>query len=47
MNVTNKKIKYSQLQINFEDSMQEDNAEHESNAGTDGQKLQVLKHLLR
>ena len=33
MNVTNKEIKYSQLQINFEDSMQEDNAEQESNAG--------------
>jgi hypothetical protein len=31
MKVTNKEIKYSQLQINFEDSMQEDNAEHESN----------------
>ena len=33
MKVTNKEIKYSQLQINFEGSMQEDNAEHESNAG--------------
>ena len=33
MKVTNKELKYSQLQINFEDSMQEDNAEHESNAG--------------
>ena len=33
MKVTNKEIKYSQLQINFEDSMQEDNAEQESNAG--------------
>ncbi|WP_164947548.1 reverse transcriptase domain-containing protein [Clostridium sp. FP1] len=33
MKVTNEEIKYSQLQINFEDSMQEDSAEHESNAG--------------
>ena len=33
MKVTNKEIKYSQLQINFEDSLQEDSAEHESNAG--------------
>ena len=33
MNVTDKEIKYSQLQFNFEDSPQEDNAEHESNAG--------------
>ena len=33
MNVTDKEIKYSQLQINFEDSLQEDNAEQESNAG--------------
>lgn len=33
MKVTNKEIKYSQLQINFEGSMQEDNAKQESNAG--------------
>lgn len=33
MNVTDKEIKYSQLQINIEDSLQEDNAEQESNAG--------------
>jgi len=33
MKVTNEEIKYSQLQINFEGSMQEDSAEHESNAG--------------
>lgn len=33
MNITDKEIKYSQLQINFEDSLQEDSAEHESNAG--------------
>lgn len=33
MKVTNKEIKYSQLQIKVEGSMQEDNAEHESNAG--------------
>jgi len=33
MKVTNEEIKYSQLQINFEDSTQEDSAEHESNAG--------------
>ncbi|MGH4117954.1 group II intron reverse transcriptase/maturase [Clostridium sp.] len=33
MKVTNEEIKYSQLQINFEGSRQEDNAEHESNAG--------------
>ena len=33
MKVTDKEIKYSQLQINFEDSLQEDNAEQESNAG--------------
>ena len=33
MKVTDKEIKYSQLQINFEDLLQEDNAEHESNAG--------------
>ena len=33
MNVTDKEIKYSQLQFNFEDSPQEDSAEHESNAG--------------
>ena len=33
MNVTNKEIKYSQLQSNLEDSLQEDNAEQESNAG--------------
>jgi RNA-directed DNA polymerase len=32
MKVTNKEIKYSQLQINFEGSTQEDSAEHESNA---------------
>jgi len=32
MNVTNKEIKYSQLQINFGGSMQEDSAEHERNA---------------
>ena len=32
MKVTNKEIKYSQLQIKLEDSMQEDNVEHESNA---------------
>ena len=33
MNVTDKEIKYSQLQFNFEDSPQEDSAEHKSNAG--------------
>ena len=33
MKVTNKEIKYSQLQIKIEGSMQEDNAEQESNAG--------------
>ncbi|HEY5561758.1 MAG TPA: group II intron maturase-specific domain-containing protein [Clostridiaceae bacterium] len=33
MKVTNKEIKYSKLQIDFEDSRQEDNAEHESSAG--------------
>ena len=33
MNVTDKEIKYSQLQTNIEDSLQEDSAEHESNAG--------------
>jgi len=33
MNVTDKEIKYSQLQINFEDSLQEDSAEHKNNAG--------------
>jgi len=33
MKVTNEEIKYSQLHINFEGSMQEDSAEHESNAG--------------
>jgi RNA-directed DNA polymerase len=33
MKVTDREIKYSQLQSDFEDSMQEDNAEHESNAG--------------
>ena len=33
MKVTNKEIKYRQLQINVEGSMQENNAEHESNAG--------------
>src|SRR5659263_97610 len=33
MNVTDKEIKYSQLQPKGEDFMQEDNAEHESNAG--------------
>jgi RNA-directed DNA polymerase len=33
MKVTNKEIKYSQLQNKFEDSVQEDNAKHESNAG--------------
>ena len=33
MKVTNEEIKYSQLQINFEGSTQEDSAEHESNAG--------------
>jgi len=33
MNVTDKEIKYSQLQTKGEDFMQEDNAEHESNAG--------------
>ena len=31
--VTNKEIKYSQLQTNVEGSRQEDNAKHESNAG--------------
>ena len=33
MNVTDKETKYSQLQTNIEDSLQEDSAEHESNAG--------------
>jgi len=33
MNVTDKEIKYSQLQPKGEDFMQEDSAEHESNAG--------------
>lgn len=33
MKVTNEEIKYSQLQINFEGSTQEDSAKHESNAG--------------
>lgn len=33
MKVTDKEIKYSQLQFNFEDSLQENNAEHEGNAG--------------
>jgi hypothetical protein len=33
MNVTDKEIKYRQLQTQVEDFMQEDNAEHESNAG--------------
>ena len=33
MNATDKEIKYSQLQVNSEDSLQEDSAEHESNAG--------------
>lgn len=33
MNVTDKEIKYSQLQDNIEDSLQEDSAEHESKAG--------------
>ncbi|MCB2297301.1 hypothetical protein [Clostridium tagluense] len=33
MKVTNKEIKYIQLQINFEGSTQENSAEHESNAG--------------
>jgi RNA-directed DNA polymerase len=33
MKVTNKEIKYSQLQNKIEGSMHEDNAEHESNAG--------------
>lgn len=33
MNVTDKETKYSQLQPKGEDFMQEDNAEHESNAG--------------
>lgn len=33
MNVTDKEIKYSQLQVNSEDSPQEDNAKQESNVG--------------
>ena len=33
MNVTDKEIKYSQLQTNLEGSLQEDSAEHESNVG--------------
>ena len=33
MNVTDKEMKYSQLQYKLEDTMQEDSAEHEKNAG--------------
>lgn len=33
MKVTDREIKYSQLQFNFEDSLQENSAEHEGNAG--------------
>jgi len=33
MNVTDKETKYSQHQIKFEDSLQEDSAEHESYVG--------------
>lgn len=33
MTITDKEIKYSQLQINFEEPLQEDSAKHESNTG--------------